>query len=163
MSEEKKELKVGDIVKNFKASDVENAKTLLDKLKGLGDEYAKLEDMATPERLEEMKREVGSYLTSLSTYLSKVKCYKFNNDYLEEERKQIKSEAIELLVANEGHSPSAAEKVVYASEYYKTRVALLQQIKRFFWDVELKYDRYRDVLRSIYQSVSVLTEEKRRA
>lgn len=163
MSTEEKDLRVEDIVKNFRPSDVDNTHLILNKLKLLGDEYASLQDTATPERLEEIKREMGSYLTSLSTYLSKVKCFKFNNDYLEEERKQIKSEAIELLVANDNLSPSAAEKVVYASEYYKKRVELLQRLKRFFWNVELKYDRYKDVLRSIYQSVSLLSEEKRRS
>ena len=156
-------LRVGDIVKNFSEKDKKNTELILDKLSVLGREYANMEDTATPERLEEIKRELGSYLTSLSTYLAKVKCYKFNNDYLEEERKQIKSEAVNMLVDNKGLSQSAAEKVVYAEDYYKQRVELLQQLKKFFWNVELKYDRYKDVLRSVYQSVSILTEEKRRS
>lgn len=160
-TEEKIGLKVSDIVRNFTHDDLVNTMTILGELKEIGDEYADLNNPTTPDRLEEMKRKVGGYLTSLSTYYAKIKCYKFNNDYLEEERKQIKSEAVKLLVLNHGKSESAAEKVVYAEDYYKDRVELLQKLKKFFWDVELKYDRYRDVLRSIYQSVSNLKEERK--
>lgn len=161
MSEEKNTLKVGDIVKNFTDVEVKNTSLILNKLKELGDEYANLQDMATPERLEEMKREIGSYLTSLSTYYSKIKCYKSNHEYLEEERKQIKSDAIKLLVDNKSMSVAAAEKVVYSEDFYKDRVELLQKVKKFFWNVELKYQRYSETLRDIYQSVSQLAAEKR--
>lgn len=165
MSEEKTatkaELKVETIVKNFTEKDFKNTETILNYLKRLGSEYANLDDMASPERLEQIKREMGSYLTSLATYYSKIRCFKSNHEYLEEARKQIKSESIKMIIDRDGGSTASAEKIVYDEEFYIERVELLHKLKRFFYNVELKYDRYKDTLRDIYQSIAQLSAERR--
>lgn len=161
MSEEKIPLKVDDIVKNFTEKNKKDTEVYLNALSKLQAEYSNMEDMASPERLEQIKREMGSYLSSLSTSYSKIKCYKSNHEYLEEERKQIKSDAVRLIVDRDNLSVAAAEKIVYSEQYYKERVELLQRLKRFFWNVELKYQRYSETLRDIYQSISQLSAERR--
>jgi hypothetical protein len=57
-------------------------------------------------------------------------------------------------------SISAAEKVVYSSQYYMDRISLIEQLKQFFYIVDLSYQNYQDVQRSIYQSISILSKEK---
>lgn len=153
--------KISDIVKNFTEKNYENTKIILKSLKRLGDEYASLEDMATPDRLEQIKREMGSNLTSLTTYYSKIRAYKSNHEYLEEARKQIKSDTVKLVIDRDKVSSAAAEKVVYSEDFYKERVELMQDLKIFFYLVELNYQRYSDTLMHIYQSISQLAAEKR--
>lgn len=144
---------VKDLV-NFSERDLNNTKLLMTRLDTLGKEYISLLDSPNPERLEAIKREFGGNLTTLATYFSRIKCFKYQGDYLEEQRKRLKSEAVILIMERDKISTAAAEKIVYAEEYYKARVNLMEELKKFFIKVELKYDRYRDVSRDIYQSVS---------
>ena len=151
---------VKDLVK-FTERDLTNTKILMSNLDKLGLEYISLLDTANPERLEGIKREYGGNLTTLSTYFSRIKCFKYQGDYLEEQRKRLKSEAVILIVERDKVSTAAAEKVVYAEEYYKIRMNLMEDLKKFFIKVELRYDRYRDISRDIYQSVSQQNQERK--
>ncbi len=153
-------LSVKDLV-NFGEKDYNNTKTLMGELDKLGKEYISLLDSPNPDRLEAIKRHYGGYLTSLATYFSKIKAFKYQGDYLEEQRKRVKSETVKLIVDRDKVSTAAAEKLVYAEEYYIIRIDLMEELKKFFIRVELKYDRYRDTARDIYQSVSQTNLEKK--
>lgn len=160
MSDNNTQLSVKDLVR-FEAKDYENTKVLMKELDELGKEYISLLDNPSPERLEAIKRIYGGYLTSLATYFSKIKAFKYQGDYLEEQRKRIKSETIQLIIERDKVSTAAAEKVVYAEQFYIERINLMEDLKKFFIKVELKYDRYRDTARDIYQSVSQNNQERR--
>lgn len=151
---------VKDLV-NFTEKDLTNTKALMKELDTLGKEYISLLDMPNPERLEAIKRHYGGHLTSLASYFSRIKCFKYQGDYLEEQRKRLKSEAVLLIVERDKVSTASAEKTVYAEEYYKVRMNLMEDLKKFFIKVELKFDRYRDTARDIYQSVSQQNQERK--
>jgi len=109
-----------------------------------------------------LKRKFNSYLVYLATYYSKIRCFRENFEYLEAQRKRIKAESIDHLISTSPDkvSISAAEKVVYSSQYYIDRINVLEQLKQFFYLVDLSYQNYQDVQRSIYQSISLLSKEK---
>ena len=152
-------LKVSDLVKFSEKDYLETKKTL-----GIMDEMVKeyVKGTDSLDDLENLKRRFNGYLVYLAGYYSKVRCFRENFEFLEAQRKRIKSEAIEDLIRNseEKISQSAAEKVVYSHQYYIERITLLEQLKRFFYLVDLSYQNYQDVQRSIYQSISVLSKER---
>lgn len=163
MEEKQKVLKVSDLVE-FSEKDYAETKRCLDKMNKMVLEYVSLNNTQTDlDRLEELKREFNSYLVYFGTYYSKVKCFQENFQYLDSQRKRVKSEAIEHMIKNsdEKLSHSAAEKVVYAYPYYVERMRLIESIKQFFILVDTSYDNYKDVLRSIYQTVAHAQTEKR--
>lgn len=153
-------LSISSIIK-YSRADNDNTRMLMGKLDELGLEYIKLIGSPSPERLEAIKREFGGYLTSLATYYAIIRAYKQNNEYFDEERKRFKSEAIQIIVDRDKVSTASAEKTVYKEKYYIERVELIQTLKKFFIRVELKFDRYRDLARDIYQSVSAANQERR--
>lgn len=152
-------LKVSDLVKFSEKDYLETKKTL-----GIMDEMVKeyVKGTDSLDDLENLKRRFNGYLVYLAGYYSKVRCFRENFEFLEAQRKRIKSEAIEDLIRNSEDkiSQSAAEKVVYSHQYYIERITLLEQLKRFFYLVDLSYQNYQDVQRSIYQSISVLSKER---
>lgn len=152
-------LKVSDLVKFSEKDYLETKKTL-----GVMDEMVKEYVRGTDslDELENLKRRFNGYLVYLASYYSKIRCFRENFEFLEAQRKRIKSEAIEFLIKNseEKISQSAAEKVVYSHPYYIERITLIEQLKRFFYLVDLSYQNYQDVQRSIYQSISVLSKER---
>lgn len=152
-------LKVSDLVK-FSEKDYLETKKTLGVMDEMVREYVKGTDSL--DELENLKRRFNGYLVFLAGYYSKVRCFRENFEFLEAQRKRIKSEAIEDLIkhSEEKISQSAAEKVVYSHPYYIERITLLEQLKRFFYLVDLSYQNYQDVQRSIYQSISVLSKEK---
>ena len=151
---------VNDLVK-FNEKDLINTKELMNKLDTLGKEYISLLDTPNPERLEAIKRLFGGNLTTLASYFSRIKCFKYQGDYLEEQRKRLKSETVLLIIERDKVSTASAEKTVYAEKYYIDRMNLMEDLKKFFIRVELKYDRYRDTARDIYQSVSQQNQERK--
>lgn len=151
---------VNDLVK-FSEKDLKNTKELMIRLDKLGKEYISLLDNPSPERLEGIKREYGGNLTSLASYFSRIKCFKYQGDYLEEQRKRLKSETVILITDRDKVSTASAEKTVYAEKHYIDRMNLMEELKKFFIRVELKYDRYRDTSRDIYQSVSQQNQERK--
>ena len=152
-------LKVSDLVK-FSEKDYLETKKTLGVMDEMVREYVKGTDSL--DELENLKRRFNGYLVYLAGYYSKIRCFRENFEFLEAQRKRIKSEAIEDLIkhSEEKISQSAAEKVVYSHPYYIERITLLEQLKRFFYLVDLSYQNYQDVQRSIYQSISVLSKEK---
>jgi len=152
-------LKVSDLVA-FGESDYLETKRTLKIMDDMVKEYVNSTDSL--DQLENLKKRFNGYLVYLAGYYSKIRCFRENFEYLEAQRKRIKSEAIEDLIRNsdEKLSQSAAEKVVYSHPYYTERITLLEQLKRFFYLVDLSYQNYQDVQRSIYQSISVLAKEK---
>lgn len=152
-------LKVSDLVAFGEKDYIETKKTLKI-MDDMVKEYVNSTDSL--DQLESLKKRFNGYLVYLAGYYSKVRCFRENFEYLEAQRKRIKSEAIEDLIRNsdEKLSQSAAEKVVYSHPYYIERITLLEQLKRFFYLIDLSYQNYQDVQRSIYQSISVLSKEK---
>jgi hypothetical protein len=159
MAVESSVLRVSDLVKFSEKDYLETKKTL-----GVMDEMVKeyVKGTDSLDELENLKRRFNGYLVYLAGYYSKIRCFRENFEFLEAQRKRIKSEAIEHLIKNseEKISQSAAEKVVYSHPYYIERITLIEQLKRFFYLVDLSYQNYQDVQRSIYQSISVLSKEK---
>lgn len=152
-------LKVSDLVAFGEKDYIETKKTLKI-MDDMVKEYVNSTDSL--DQLESLKKRFNGYLVYLAGYYSKIRCFRENFEFLEAQRKRIKSEAIEDLIRNsdEKLSQSAAEKVVYSHPYYIERITLLEQLKRFFYLVDLSYQNYQDVQRSIYQSISVLSKEK---
>jgi DNA-binding SARP family transcriptional activator len=159
MATEQSVLKVSDLVK-FSEKDYLETKKTLGVMDEMVREYVKGTDSL--DELENLKRRFNGYLVYLAGYYSKIRCFRENFEFLEAQRKRIKSEAIEFLIKNseEKISQSAAEKVVYSHPYYIERITLIEQLKRFFYLVDLSYQNYQDVQRSIYQSISVLSKER---
>ena len=159
MAETNNILRVSDLVK-FSEKDYLETKKTLGVMDEMVQEYVKGTDSL--DELENLKRRFNGYLVYLAGYYSKIRCFRENFEFLEAQRKRIKSEAIEDLIkhSEEKISQSAAEKVVYSHPYYIERITLLEQLKRFFYLVDLSYQNYQDVQRSIYQSISVLSKEK---
>jgi hypothetical protein len=152
-------LKVSDLVKFSEKDYLETKKTL-----GVMDEMVKeyVNGTDSLDELENLKRRFNGYLVYLAGYYSKIRCFRENFEFLEAQRKRIKSEAIEDLIRGSETklTQSAAEKVVYSHPYYIERISLIEQLKRFFYLVDLSYQNYQDVQRSIYQSISVVSKEK---
>lgn len=159
MAETNSVLRVSDLVK-FSEKDYLETKKTLGVMDEMVREYVKGTDSL--DELENLKRRFNGYLVYLAGYYSKIRCFRENFEFLEAQRKRIKSEAIEYLIkhSEEKISQSAAEKVVYSHPYYIERITLIEQLKRFFYLVDLSYQNYQDVQRSIYQSISVVSKEK---
>jgi hypothetical protein len=154
-----KVLRVSDLVK-FSENDYLETKKTLKVMDEMVQEYVKSTDNL--DQLEDLKKRFNGYLVYLAGYYSKIRCFRENFEYLEAQRKRIKSEAIEDLIRSSETklTQSAAEKVVYSHPYYTERISLLEQLKRFFYLTEFSYNNYQDVQRSIYQSISVLSKER---
>lgn len=152
-------LRVSDLVK-FSENDYLETKKTLRVMDEMVQEYVKSTDNL--DQLEDLKKRFNGYLVYLAGYYSKIRCFRENFEYLEAQRKRIKSEAIEDLIRSSETklTQSAAEKVVYSHPYYTERISLLEQLKRFFYLTEFSYNNYQDVQRSIYQSISVLSKER---
>jgi hypothetical protein len=152
-------LKVSDLIR-FSEKDYLDTKKALAVMDDMVREY--VENTDNLDKLEDLKRRFNSYLVYLAGFYSKIRCFRENFEFLEAQRKRIKAEAIEYIIKNseEKVSPSAAEKIVYAHKYYIERIDLIEQLKRFFYLVDLSYQNYQDTQRSIYQSISLLSKEK---
>lgn len=152
-------LKVSDLVAFGEKDYIETKKTLKI-MDDMVKEYVNSTDSL--DQLESLKKRFNGYLVYLAAYYSKIKCFEENHIMLEGVRKRIKSEAIKDLIKNseEKITQSAAEKEVYASDYYKDRVDLLVKLREFFTLVTLQYQNYQDCQRSIYQSVSLLSKQR---
>lgn len=152
-------VKISDLIR-FSENDYKETKKTLATMNLMVTEY--MENKDNLDELEGLKRRFNSYLVYLATYYSKIRCFRENFEYLEAQRKRIKAESIEHIMKNseEKTSISAAEKIVYSSQYYIDRVNVIEQLKQFFYLVDLSYQNYQDVQRSIYQSISLLSKEK---
>jgi len=152
------DLKVSDLV-NLKKEDFVQTKNILKSLALLSEEYHLMEDMYDPNQLEIIKRNFDREMQHLATYFSKVKKFKgSSHTYLDDVRKKIKGEALQILL-DEGAKITSAETLVYKSKYYLDRVNLMEDIKEFMINVELMYERYDTTYNSIVQSLSTAKKE----
>ena len=95
MATEPNVLKVSDLVK-FSEKDYLETKKTLGVMDEMVREYVKGTDSI--DELENLKRRFNGYLVYLAGYYSKVRCFRENFEFLEAQRKRIKSEAIEDLI-----------------------------------------------------------------
>lgn len=152
------ELKVSDLVP-LSESSYTNTTKCLSILKGLAGEYHDMTDMYDPYELERIKRAFDAEMQNLSVHYAAIKKFKGNQHvYLDEVRKRVKAEALEMLL-DEGKKITAAGDLVYKSKYYTDRIALMENIKEFMIKVELLYDRYSTTFQSIVQSLSAAKKE----
>jgi hypothetical protein len=151
-------LKVSDLV-GLTQTDYIGTNQILSNLKSLSAEYHNMTDMYDPHQLEIIKRKFDSQMQHLSPYYAKIKKYKGSQHvYLDEVRKKIKGEALQLLL-DEGQKVTSAETLVYKTEYYVSRVNLMENIKEFMLNTELLYERFEYTFNAIVQSLSTARKE----
>lgn len=151
-------LKVGDLI-NLSERDYVETNNLLKQLQDLSKEYHTMTDMYDPNQLEILKRKFDSYMQSLAVYYARIKKFKGTQHvYLDEIRKKIKGEALQLLL-DEGQKVTSAETLVYKTEYYTERINLMENIKEFMIKTELLYERFESTFNSIIQSYSTARKE----
>jgi hypothetical protein len=98
-------------------------------------------------------------MQSLAVYYARIKKFKGSQHvYLDELRKKIKGEALQLLL-DEGQKVTSAETLVYKTQYYTERINLMENIKEFMIKTELLYDRFESTFNSIIQSYSTARKE----
>lgn len=151
-------LKVSDLVP-LTREDYLETNTILKNLKTFSNEYHDMVDLYDPNQLEIIKRKFDKELQNLATYFAKIKKFKGGtHTYLDEVRKRIKGEAIQILL-EEGNKVTSAESLVYSTKYYKDRVALMEDIKEFMIKTELLYERYEATFNAIIQSYATARRE----
>lgn len=152
-------VRISDLIR-FSEVDYKETKKTLGIMNSMVKEY--VENKEDLDALEDLKRRFNSYLVYLATYYSKIRCFRENFEYLEAQRKRVKSESIDHIMkhSEEKISISAAEKIVYSNQFYIDRISLIEQLKQFFYLVDLSYQNYQDTQRSIYQSISLMSKEK---
>lgn len=151
-------LKVSDLIA-LTPEDYKSTNLLLKELLKLSDEYHNMEDMYDPDQLESLKRRFNSYMQSLAVKFAKIKKFKgAQHVYLDEVRKKIKGEALEILL-QEGHKVTSAETMVYKTKYYVDRITLMEDIKEFMIKTELLYERFESTFNSIVQSYATARKE----
>lgn len=152
------QLKVSDLI-NLSQEDYINTNAILNNLLELSKEYHNMVDMYDPNQLEIIKRKFDSQMQHLSPYYAKIKKFKGSQHvYLDEVRKKIKGESLQLLL-DEGHKVTSAETLVYKTDYYVKRISLMENIKEFMIKTELLYDRFEATFNSIIQSYSTAKME----
>jgi hypothetical protein len=151
-------IKVSDVI-DFSESDYRNTKIQIKKMNAMVGEYVM--NIDNPDELELLKRRFNGELMYLNTLYSKILCFRENFQYLESQRKELKALSMQkMMLEDSSIRVTNAEKTVYAYPYYMERVKLIEQLKRFFYLVELQYKNYENTQRSIYQSISTLSKER---
>lgn len=152
----KEELKVGDLVP-LKESVYKNTLSVVTELLTLVQRYQEQDN--DPFELENIKKEFIGHLFTFSGYFSQLKCYKGGtHTYLDEVRKRIKAESLEQLIS-EGTKVTAAGDLVYGTEYYKSRVKLMEDIKSFMIKMDLYQELFQMTFQAIIQSLSNARKE----
>ena len=171
----KSSLKVSDLV-SFSKQDYELAKVVIRELellikggtKRVGEEsvvvtgYYQMQGSQNPTELEDLKIKFLSHMSTLTDIYAKVKAFKGNDHvYLSDARKEFKAEALKLLLRDPKESVkiTEAKEIVYASEYYKDRIHLTEQIRKFFIEVDEKYEFFSTVLSLLQQTISVVSKD----
>lgn len=142
-----------DVVPSFRISLQDNILKSLDKLNAMVQLYNNTDSLF---ELESLKKEMNSELVYFATLYAKCRAYKGpNHTYLEREVKELKAQALNKLMSEQGMRVTAAESLVYDSEFYKERLRVIKQLIMFLIKVEELYNRYDYTLTCIVQSVSV--------
>ena len=151
-------LKVSDLI-NLTQEDYLQTNTILNNLLTLSKEYHNMIDMYDPNQLEIIKRKFDSQMQHLSPHYAKIKSFKGSQHvYLDEVRKKIKGEALQILL-DEGQKVTSAETLVYKTEYDVKRINLMENIKEFMIKTELLYERFEATFNAIIQSYSTARKE----
>lgn len=151
-------LKVSDLI-NLTQEDYVQTNAILNNLLALSKEYHSMIDMYDPNQLEIIKRKFDSQMQHLSPHYAKIKSFKGSQHvYLDEVRKKIKGEALQILL-DEGQKVTSAETLVYKTDYYVKRINLMENIKEFMIKTELLYERFEATFNSIIQSYSMAKRE----
>lgn len=151
-------LKVSDLV-DISKEDYIATNNIIKILKDLSGQYHTMTDFYDPHQLEIIKRQFDSQMQSLAVYYAKIKKFKgSSHTYLDEVRKKIKGEALDILLS-EGVKVTSAESLVYKTDYYVKRINLMEDIKEFMIMTELMYDRFDSTFNSIIQSYSTARKE----
>lgn len=151
-------LKVSDLV-DISKEDYIATNNIIKILKDLSNQYHTMTDFYDPHQLEIIKRQFDSQMQSLAVYYAKIKKFKgSSHTYLDEVRKKIKGEALDILLS-EGVKVTSAESLVYKTDYYVKRINLMEDIKEFMIMTELMYDRFDSTFNSIIQSYSTAKKE----
>lgn len=150
-----------NILPGFKTKYYQQAKETLDALHKCSMEYTSMDNLYDMEGLERVKRDMTAHLELLGAHYARMKKYKTIGDYLEEQRKALKAETIEIILkdATSKTSTNQAEKVVYAHPNYQEKLEMVLQIKGFFIKVEIMYERYTDTLNNIRQSIALCRKD----
>lgn len=152
------QLRVSDLI-NLSQEDYEQTNIILKNLLNLSAEYHNMVDMYDPNQLEIIKRKFDSQMQHLSPYYAKIKKFKGSQHvYLDEIRKKIKGEALQLLL-DEGQKVTSAESLVYKTDYYVKRISLMENIKEFMLKTEMLYERFEATFNAIIQSYSTARKE----
>lgn len=152
------QLKVSDLI-NLSQEDYEQTNMILKSLLNLSSEYHNMVDMYDPNQLEIIKRKFDSQMQHLSPFYAKIKKFKGSQHvYLDEIRKKIKGEALQLLL-DEGQKVTSAESLVYKTDYYVKRISLMENIKEFMLKTEMLYERFEATFNAIIQSYSTARKE----
>jgi hypothetical protein len=148
-------IKTSDIV-DLTEKTIMQIDTTVKELQRLTRTYQSMGDVSS---LEKLKREFNGNLQYMATLFAKIKRFKGpNHTYLEGSIKRIKSEAVDIIMAN-GKSVTAAEKEVHSHPYYVDRMVVAEQIIQYCIKVELLYDNFNYTLQCIVQSVSLASKE----
>lgn len=151
-------LKVSDLVDLSKEDYIE-ANTRMNNLMTLSNQYYSMTDLYDPHQLEIIKRQFDSEMQHFSVSYAKIKKFKGSQHvFLDEVRKKVKAEALQLLL-DEGNKVTSAESLVYKTDYYVKRINLMEDIKEFMIKTELLYDRFDSTFQSIVQSLSSAKKE----
>ena len=152
------QLKVSDLI-NLSQEDYEQTNISLKGLLNLSSEYHNMVDMYDPNQLEIIKRKFDSQMQHLSPFYAKIKKFKGSQHvYLDEIRKKIKGEALQLLL-DEGQKVTSAESLVYKTDYYVKRISLMENIKEFMLKTEMLYERFEATFNAIIQSYAAARRE----
>ena len=152
------QLKVSDLI-NLSQEDYEQTNMILKGLLNLSSEYHNMVDIYDPNQLEIIKRKFDSQMQHLSPFYAKIKKFKGSQHvYLDEIRKKIKGEALQLLL-DEGQKVTSAESLVYKTDYYVKRISLMENIKEFMLKTEMLYERFEATFNAIIQSYATARRE----
>lgn len=156
ISEDKLHVVVTDVV-SLPKKYFDSVSEVLDKMKALGEEYQSSTDNLS--RLEEIKKEMNGWLQNFAELFSTVKALKGTNHvYLENAVKKIKADAMEQLL-EQGLKITAAEKLIYNSEYFEAHMQVANKLIKYCVNMELMYEHYTTTLSCITQSISILGKE----
>lgn len=156
---EQEKLKVSDVIP-LSEQTVKDITASLSRLATISKEYYEADDTCDVVLLERLKRSLLGELQYINTLYSKTRRFKSESFvYLSQERKALKAAAIKLLM-DEGLKITAAEVMVYNSDYYKSRVSLMNELVQFFLKTEHLIEHYNNVTHAIIQSVSIAGKER---
>ena len=108
--------------------------------------------------LESLKRKHSSFMAYLAdNYISRIRAYYENNEFLAYERKQLKAKSMNELLKT--MTANKAGELVYDDPNYVKGMATLQKIRELFYKLFELYKTHSAIQQNIYQSISVMQKE----